>query len=1167
MTKEVKSVLKLPADIPENATVVVNRSSLRVVRVEPGKAFEDASHGGASSSLLAGESIHERLHLPGPPLARFTNAEQIGEGSSGYVFAVRDENCGREVAVKVLKDVSASDYPEEIQRFLTEGRTVAGLEHPSIIPVYDLDMDENGKVYLSMRRVNGCTLHEYIESMHCGMKDQNIRSNYELIQVVLKVCDALAFAHNKGHIHQDIKPDNIMVGEYGQVFVIDWGASSCSGDELSLTPVYMSPQQACAKLPTEQDDVYCLGATLFHCLVGRYPTDGETLEELVDKKRHGVIDELNEEEQSRVPKPLLAIVMKALEPSPRNRYHSIKTFADDLKNYQEGKAVHAYEYSMVEFLWRWLKRHRHGVLTTLLISSILLVSATVFYKMKLEEIATWGAPAVVEDFEDDSWKDDWIFLKGTGEVKGGRMVSTNPHSFQFLYRHKLMGSHAIEFEGEMQEDSPPGDLSVIWFKDIIFDPDGTVKEAIEPTLIQTGSYSNSYALIRRGGNRMDYSPFRNVPGKIHKVRVEVDGNMIRLFADDRKICEVEDVFHQGSGYFALYGYYPGKTFDNIRIYRKGLPKKAPVTIVGDSYFRDGAYAKAIEFFGEVERSHPDSAIGNEARYKRGLALHQLGQRKEALQLWEELEHTKWWPHARIHHCQDLLEERMYEEAVAIVADLARHQSGRKLTVQFWDQAIHAVRREGERYDLALKLIDIRKEYFPDESVHGIQICHVLAYLGRHEEIVGSFPELQWPAAQALLSLGRYEDVLECYPEQDDLCARALLHLGRYDEVLERYPMLRGRCVDALILKGQPEQVLNSFPEDMPLHAKALMAMGQYKSVLNLEANRIAHESKEAFMFLGRAEEALDVFSKSTGVTTDLHIFLDPRNTFPAVELEGSHSRGRVLLARGRFTELLETVPQEREKCALGLLAMGELDRVAREYPFMREATVERLYYQGNSQAALKRALGDGHMYATMLIRIGKSETVLERNFPSADSYGEALIWLKRYAEAARCYQNRLAVVLARNALAIEAMKAGETEQAAKHLDTYSTAQSGFWEEQLMLPQYVIRPLLYQKLGNTAKANEILDDIATNHHSAYGRRLWHMVAFIRGDIDQTQFLAQPYKLRADARLVLAQAIKSDLERKPEALEQYEKFATLDKYRKPLNPVVEQFVDWRIQELSQ
>jgi len=280
---------------------------------------------------------------------RYEVGEVLGRGGSAQVFAARDLNLERNIAIKVLYPDVASDRAR-VQRFINEARVTAKLEHPYILPVYDLEMGADGNAYFSMRVAHGMSLGDAIRRAIDGDTPLQIATIKDRIDVFLKVLDAVSFAHDKGVIHQDIKPDNIMLGEYGEVMVVDWGTaivragSSKPTGRLIGTPAYMAPEQARREGADERSDVYALGATFFQMLTLRHPSWESDPDAFWKKKREGVIDPPTETERAKIPAPLLEIALKALSAERDARYPSVKAFKAAIHEYeQHGESIHLQE--------------------------------------------------------------------------------------------------------------------------------------------------------------------------------------------------------------------------------------------------------------------------------------------------------------------------------------------------------------------------------------------------------------------------------------------------------------------------------------------------------------------------------------------------------------------------------------------------------------------------------------------------------------------------------------------------------------------------------------------------------------------------------------------------------------------------------------------------------
>jgi serine/threonine protein kinase len=222
--------------------------------------------------------------------------ELLGRGGYGKVLLTRDSAVGRDVALKCLRSrvVSSPKRAQAEARLLREARVVGQLEHPAIVPLYDVGRSETGQLFYTMRRIRGRTLAEAVASAG------DFTARLRLLPHVLTACNAIAYAHSRGVIHRDLKPQNVMVDRFGQTAVIDWGLASTAGAEVDEpsapetsnvlrlvgdgqtisdgkgrlgTPAYMSPEQLTGVrgLIDEKSDVWGLGAILFEVLTGRSP--------------------------------------------------------------------------------------------------------------------------------------------------------------------------------------------------------------------------------------------------------------------------------------------------------------------------------------------------------------------------------------------------------------------------------------------------------------------------------------------------------------------------------------------------------------------------------------------------------------------------------------------------------------------------------------------------------------------------------------------------------------------------------------------------------------------------------------------------------------------------------------------------------------------------------
>ena len=384
--------------------------SIAVQRLKEGLVEE-------TEGQLPGSALLQRLKQRTGTAPRYTLLGEIGRGGMGAVVRVRDDDLRRTLAMKVIlgrEDASKeSDTPavdrRTLGRFLEEAQITAQLEHPGIVPVHELGLDGSGRVYFTMRLVNGEDLHTIFKHVQDQAHEW---TTTRALHVLLKVCDAVTYAHDKGVVHRDLKPTNVMVGAYGEVYVMDWGlarvygASDASqgtpdvqtdgkdlrelhpesplitiqGDVVG-TPAYMSPEQARGE-PTAigpQSDVYAVGAMLYQLLSGRIPylEPGARvpLRQVLEAVRAGPPKPLHEL-APQAPAELIAIADKAMQRDPAARYSNMHELSNDLRAWLEGRVVRAYETGAWAEARKWIARNRglataiSGVVLSLAVGAI-----------------------------------------------------------------------------------------------------------------------------------------------------------------------------------------------------------------------------------------------------------------------------------------------------------------------------------------------------------------------------------------------------------------------------------------------------------------------------------------------------------------------------------------------------------------------------------------------------------------------------------------------------------------------------------------------------------------------------------------------------------------------------------------------------------------------------
>jgi serine/threonine protein kinase len=392
------------------------------------------------SGSARGSARQRTTPFPAPPPTseRFRIIRLHNQGGLGRVWVAQDSELNREVALKEIKDEYANDQSSRA-RFLLEAEITGGLEHPGIVPVYDLRHQADGRPYYVMRFIRGESFRTAIHDYHRadwpqrepGERTIELR---RLLNRFLDVCNAVDYAHSRGVLHRDIKPDNIMLGEYGETVLLDWGLaktadaeqergpSQASGrpqlrpvslDSVDATvlgsavgsPPFMSPEQARGEHDQlgPQTDVYGLGATLYMLLTNQIPISGDDREEMLNKVKHG--EWLRPRAVKRdVPRALEAICMKAMALRQEDRYQTVQPLAREIERWLANEPVLAYREPIWERVARVGRRHRtlfRTVAAALLVITLLsiLYAVSFFRQTQRAELARAEAEAAKERTE------------------------------------------------------------------------------------------------------------------------------------------------------------------------------------------------------------------------------------------------------------------------------------------------------------------------------------------------------------------------------------------------------------------------------------------------------------------------------------------------------------------------------------------------------------------------------------------------------------------------------------------------------------------------------------------------------------------------------------------------------------------------------------------------
>lgn len=312
---------------------------------------------------------------------RYHSAELIASGGMKDIFKVYDSMTCRHIAMAQLRKDVSEEYCES---FMKEAYLTASMEHPNIISIYDVGLKEDNEPFFTMELKVGHSLSQLMNKEKVVLTD--------LLEIYLKICDAISYAHSCGNLHLDIKPDNIQVGTFGEVQVCDWGLGSRINDPIDDqegvvkgTPGYMAPEQGQSEGVVDKlTDIYALGALLYSILTGKIPVEGG-LNTIITNTVNGRLEFPAERfPDKKIPESLDAVVRKAMAYEKQERYGSVDLLKNEVNKFLTGHSTEAENAGFIKEFSLFYKRNK--AITQVVFAALLLLAlGSSFFILMLQE--------------------------------------------------------------------------------------------------------------------------------------------------------------------------------------------------------------------------------------------------------------------------------------------------------------------------------------------------------------------------------------------------------------------------------------------------------------------------------------------------------------------------------------------------------------------------------------------------------------------------------------------------------------------------------------------------------------------------------------------------------------------------------------------------------------
>ncbi len=607
---------------------------------------------------------------------RYDFIEKISKRSNSHIYIVRDKNSKSRVVIKYLK--LTDDVTTKATNFINEARIVAALEHPNIIPIHDIQMHPQGTPpYYTMKLVKGESLATIISKLKDG--DIEYKSKYNrntLLQIFLKVCDAISFAHSKNIINLDIEPSNIKIGKFGEVYVVEWGLSkyykSSNANATNKTIqdlMYKEPLTNQAKgtlgyIPLEQiqlslndldpkTDIFSLGAILYSIVTLEKPIIGNSEKEIIEKMQEDnfIIPPIQRTPKQEISITLSKIVMKAMHPNINKRYMTVGSLQQDILNFLHNKETIAYPDNISRKITRISSKYKNLRNIISIIVAFLIISFSYVYNQQQKILESWipqvdfqmnSLKVITENFSLEKILTDRQYPIKNKSIQNSSFNIPNGH-WLWIKKHHFDDSLRIVI------DFSWSDKSKIDGFEVCFNTKKNKTKSISNLpagySIQIGGWKGQLNLLSI--NRNDAPPdMSNATAcnindtNTHQLIIERKNELIDIFIDGNKILsEIDPLpFLNGEyGGIGLRSWSDVLHIHNFKVFSRVLPIYSSPLVVGDAFYRVGLYDKAMREYLKLVGEHYDSNIREMALRKLIIITTKLNKKEFAEQLLNEFQ--------------------------------------------------------------------------------------------------------------------------------------------------------------------------------------------------------------------------------------------------------------------------------------------------------------------------------------------------------------------------------------------------------------------------------------------------------------------------------------------------------------------------------------------------